>query len=61
MIRFSMSEWVTRRLRKELERPGVEAWIHEMRDRHEPVRDIDSTKVVRAEWDDTDPDETSGT
>lgn len=55
--RVSMSEWVTRTLRKELERPSVGAWIEELRDRQEPVRDIDSARVVRAVREDTDPDD----
>lgn len=54
--RVTMSEWVTRTLRRELERPSVDEWISIVRSRGEPARDMDSAAVVRSVRADLDPD-----
>lgn len=53
----SMSEWVTRLLRRELSRPSVSDWVAIMRARPTDVRDIDSADTIRAGRRETDPDE----
>ena len=46
--RVTMSEFVTRTLRKELSRPSLDAWIASVRSHPVPARDIDTAAAVEA-------------
>ncbi len=43
---LTMSEFVTRTLRKELSRPSLDSWINSLQGRDVPARDIDSVAVI---------------
>jgi post-segregation antitoxin (ccd killing protein) len=53
----TMSEFVTRTLRKELSRPTMAEWVERRRAHAGPLRDIDTLAALDAARDDYDPDE----
>lgn len=53
----TMSEFVTRTLRRELSRPSMAAWVERRRAHVGPVRDIDTLAALDAAREEYDPDE----
>lgn len=49
--KITMSEWVTRTLRRELSRPSMSQWIEQARSDEGDIRDIDSVGAVNADRD----------
>lgn len=55
--RMTMSDYVTKVLRRDLSKPSLEEWIAEQRRNNEPRREIDTISALDAAREEYDPDE----